>query len=1122
LLKFKLISFILLLGFIVEVMSSCAGSNNKKTNTDLEITIGNATFTADIVNSVVSGDDVAVYTRDYKDKKGRILFTIGGSHTDRAVYTVRYSKDTGTEKFTIIAADASDNNKSNTPIPVNGFVVSLPKSSVENLNVKENQEISVKGFEKIAPEHERFDFGTLIPENKVLTRRVSYINPVAGITEQPCITLITNAYGKDCPLPDGAVALLIRLVASDNYRINSVQEGGVVPKGSNALVFVGEYNRQFAKTFFKQDDKLYISNIDKISPYSDTSALKIGDAVYRVGDERTNQSAITESGVYLYNAYYPSLAAPAAELDFYSVAVVNDKVIYKGEKNKRILIPSNNGVVVTFAGSEASIAENLKPGDKISIILMKTRNLPEMYFEAGGNIYEITAMNKPRSENSQIVLYTSAYGRNTGTDSNGNEIIINGGQITSIEIGKGGAEIPENGYVLSVHNSNRLCKYIGMLKAGDSFKLSLSGCVYSMTTLTYDGINVARGTDTLIIYKEKRSTETNEYGYEVIVDADGNMVSDSSAGNAVIPEGGFVLSGHGKQAKALQNVYKRGAKVEIDESNRTVTVTYTPMLMIESAQRMYDSAKKKLNEAKKAFYNIDYASVGSKIDEIAALSEKSKQALEENNIPDAINYISDMSDRLDMLQYRMIRSNAVENRAAWYRSNEKSDEEVAAVIEKAVSLNINAIYLETWYNGMVIGYSDDKLIKHHQKAHGDFDALEAFCRIGHQYGVEIHAWVENFFIGTLSNSQEEDTLVNKTMGRHLIDSQGNAYNRTIYGDYVFLNPYQEENRRLVLNVYREIIQKYDIDGIHLDYIRFPEPNFQKYDFGYNADIINGFQQAHNTDVNPKQLSKSDPLYYAWCKFREDIINSWVEEVYHLVKETKPDLWISCACYPDLDSAPKTIFQNVRVWLENGWIDEVFSMSYSADTAFVAENAQKFAQTVGDKAFYSTGIMAFGTTTPVDFANQLDAVRDCFANGSAVFSLGSITEDNYYDCMKYGPYSIKAVQTYKLNKTVSAGLTEILAKIEHVYGGETGSLNAKIKPLIEKLKSDADLFNLSSATVQQKIDYAEKTAKELNNIISEIKKDAAVSEQVKNALTGDFKRLADYMLQSQNRLKNRLK
>jgi uncharacterized lipoprotein YddW (UPF0748 family) len=183
------------------------------------------------------------------------------------------------------------------------------------------------------------------------------------------------------------------------------------------------------------------------------------------------------------------------------------------------------------------------------------------------------------------------------------------------------------------------------------------------------------------------------------------------------------------------------------------------MLRLRARREQYGTALNKFEDAKKAFYNIDYESVGSKLEEISGLSEKTKKALEKITYPEAINIAFDMNERLDKLQYLMIRSSAVENRAAWYRSSEKSDSEVTAVIEKAAALNINAIYLETWYNGMVIGYSDNKLIKHNKKAHGDFDALGGI--LPHRTSVreiEIHAWVENFFIGTVTTSQEEDTL----------------------------------------------------------------------------------------------------------------------------------------------------------------------------------------------------------------------------------------------------------------------------------------------------------------------------------------------------------------------------
>jgi hypothetical protein len=151
------------------------------------------------------------------------------------------------------------------------------------------------------------------------------------------------------------------------------------------LVFVANTISSL-RNLFKQDDKLFISNISKISSYSDTPAVKIAIRYIRWADDRTNLIRLRKAELYLYKSYFSSLAAPAAELDFYSIAVVNDKIIYKGEKNKRILNRPNGGVGGFLCRSEANVAENLNPGDKISIILMKTRNMPEMYLEKSGTV----------------------------------------------------------------------------------------------------------------------------------------------------------------------------------------------------------------------------------------------------------------------------------------------------------------------------------------------------------------------------------------------------------------------------------------------------------------------------------------------------------------------------------------------------------------------------------------------------------------------------------------------------------------------------------------------------------------------------------------------------------------
>lgn len=1125
--KRKVVSFVLLLSLVAGSLSSCfnKGCGEVIDKLSLEITLDETLFKADTLNKEVSEENIAVYTRNYKDSNDNILVTIGGTHTDRAVYRVKYTIDEDKTKFTVLSADLSGDKKANTPIPVNGFTISLPLSKVNGLHIKENQEITVNGFEELAVEYERFDLGTLVPEDKTLARRVSYINPIEGVTEQPCIILISSDYDREVTLPAGAVAINMRLIASDNYRINSIQESGVVPSGSNALIFTGNYNALYAKTFFKEEDKLYISRTDKISRYSDSAAIAIGDKVYKVGDEKTNLEAITENGVYLYNSYFNFSITPARELDFYDVVIVDDMVVYKGEKNKRIVIPSNDGVVASFVGDKNSVAESLSIGDKVFAILIKTKALPDKYLSVGDDIFEIVSQNSARTAENNCVLFTPEYGQTTDTGADGTEIIISGNTIQAVEVSKGNAIIPQDGYVLSVQETNYKNKKATQITAGSSYVLSLVGSSYSMTALKYNDINTVRSTDMLIIYRNKASTETNPYGFEITVNAEGKIICGSNKGNLQIPSGGYVLSGHGEAEKALIDVYIDGADVILDESAKTVTFMKTPMLNVEYALSLYKNAITLFEQAKKDFYDIDYDDVKISLDELGALAEQTTSAIERSEFSKAIDFSLIITKNIEKLRYKMIRSSTVENRAAWYRSNDKSESDVKAVIEKAAALNINAIYLETWYNGMVIGYSDNKLIPHHTIANGDFDALEAFCRIGHEYGIEIHAWVENFFIGTTAAESNPDSLVSKTKGNHLLDSQGNNFNKTMYGDFVFLNPYDKNNRALIYGIYKELITKYDIDGIHLDYIRFPEYNFQKYDYGYNDDIIAGFHKAYNTNVDPKTLKVGTAMHDNWCKFREKIISSWVKEVYNLVMKNKPDLWISCATYPNVDTAPKTLFQNVGNWVQQGWIDEVFSMTYSADNNVVKENAKIYESLITDKAFYSTGLSAFGKTMPIDFASQINIVMDIGADGSSLFSFGSITKDNYWNVIQKGSYVNKAIQTYKLSKTISAGTSDILRKLDKVYGYDGNhKYDSQIIPLINVIKAKADDFNLDNATLKEKITYTESTIKDLANIVMVIKNNTSDSDDqnLKNALVNDFEKLIEYMTQSQNRLKARAK
>ena len=81
----------------------------------------------------------------------------------------------------------------------------------------------------------------------------------------------------------------------------------------------------------------------------------------------------------------------------------------------------------------------------------------------------------------------------------------------------------------------------------------------------YNGINIDRNTDYLVVYKNKPTTGTNKWGYEVAIDKNGVALTDPKyIGNTTIPVGGFVISGHGNSANWIYGNIKKGYYVTVN------------------------------------------------------------------------------------------------------------------------------------------------------------------------------------------------------------------------------------------------------------------------------------------------------------------------------------------------------------------------------------------------------------------------------------------------------------------------------------------------------------------------------------------------------------------------------
>lgn len=229
------------------------------------------------------------------------------------------------------------------------------------------------------------------------------------------------------------------------------------------------------------------------------------------------------------------------------------------------------------------------------------------------------------------------------------------------------------------------------------------------------------------------------------------------------------------------------------------------------------------------------------------------------------------------------------------RSAEKQKEELIAILDRLQKANINTVLLQTRIRATTIYPSqyepwDGCLSGFPGKSPG-YDALQFAIDECHKRGMEVHAWVVTIPVGKWNSYGCRQ--LRKRFPRLIkrIDQDG------------YMDPEATQTGCYLAEMCREIVQRYDVDGIHLDYIRYPET----WKFRISKDQARGN------------------------------ITRIVEKIHQAVKKEKP--WVKMSCSPigkfdDLSrywshgwNAYTKVAQDAQAWLKDGLMDELFPMMY---------------------------------------------------------------------------------------------------------------------------------------------------------------------------------------------------
>ncbi len=137
---------------------------------------------------------------------------------------------------------------------------------------------------------------------------------------------------------------------------------------------------------------------------------------------------------------------------------------------------------------------------------------------------------------------------------------------------------------------------------------------------------------------------------------------------------------------------------------------------------------------------------------------------------------------------------------------------------------------------------------------------------------------------------------------------------------IYLSPGNPEVLPYLRNVVRELVSRYPLDGLHLDYIRYPYA-----DAGYDEASRDAFLIA---DLEESIPHGDDPAIGLWDAWRMEQVSRAVEEIARTARSVRPGIEITAAVLPDPAAARRTCKQDWPRWIREGWLDAALPMAYT--------------------------------------------------------------------------------------------------------------------------------------------------------------------------------------------------
>ncbi len=280
--------------------------------------------------------------------------------------------------------------------------------------------------------------------------------------------------------------------------------------------------------------------------------------------------------------------------------------------------------------------------------------------------------------------------------------------------------------------------------------------------------------------------------------------------------------------------------------------------------------------------------------------------------------------------FLQITMHADDIRGVWVRPPE-SFEEIDIIMDTLAYAGMNVVFLETYYHSYTIYPSS---VADQRPEFTGRDVLQEFIDAARLRDIEVHAWIEVFYAGNPKHLGDEGPVLKKNPDWIVPAPDGT----TEFEDgKLFVNPALPAVRSYLIAVMREIVTKYDIDGLHLDYIRYPVDTGNRPP-GYDDYSRLLFERQHGYDPLTIDRSRDRDSWMEWTHWRMNQVTTFVGEVQRMLLAERPAIKLSAAVFPDRVNDPLGYekCQDWDTWIAQGLVDFLTPMCYAVSTDRIME------------------------------------------------------------------------------------------------------------------------------------------------------------------------------------------